>query len=168
MAGKPGLLQDYVRMYRKLWADSGHGAGQEQVQMVQFCCVAESREQARAGYERIMKRYLETFADAVVSWEGKSSDQYPGYDKMVASILAMTPQSIIDNNAAFVGTPEDVIGPPVKDMPVVPPDALTLVTPVAAGAAHEVFVPSVVRSGDESAQSPSVARDFSVPSGFKT
>jgi natural product biosynthesis luciferase-like monooxygenase protein len=109
-AGKPGLLQDYVRMYRKLWADSGHGAGQEQVQMAQFCCVADSREQARAGYERIMKRYLETFADAVVSWEGKSSDQYPGYDKMVASILAMTPQSIIDNNAAFVGTPEDVIG----------------------------------------------------------
>jgi hypothetical protein len=56
-----------------------------------------------------MTRYLETFAEAVQSWEGKTSDQYPGYDKMVANILAMTPQKIIDNKAAYVGTPQDMI-----------------------------------------------------------
>ena len=51
----------------------------------------------------------ETFADAVVSWKGVSSDQYPGYDKMVASILATTPQKIIDTNSGFVGTPDEVV-----------------------------------------------------------
>jgi natural product biosynthesis luciferase-like monooxygenase protein len=108
-AGKPGALQEYVKTYRRIWRESGHAPGAEQVQVSMFCCVDESRDKAREGYERIMKRYLETFADAVVSWQGKTSDQYPGYDKMVASILATTPQSVIDNNAAFVGTPADVI-----------------------------------------------------------
>jgi alkanesulfonate monooxygenase SsuD/methylene tetrahydromethanopterin reductase-like flavin-dependent oxidoreductase (luciferase family) len=71
--------------------------------------VAEDRQEARAGFERITKKYLETFADAVQSWQGTSSDQYPGYDKMVASILATTADKIIAQNAAFVGTPEDVV-----------------------------------------------------------
>ena len=108
-AGKPGQLQECVKHYRRVWAESGHGAGKEKVQVAQFCCVAETREKARAGYERIMTRYLETFGDAVTSWQGKSSDQYPGYDKMVASILATQPNDIIANNAAFVGTPDEVI-----------------------------------------------------------
>ena len=108
-AGKPGTLEQYVKMYRKMWADSGHAPGTEQVQMSQFCCISRSRDQAHEGFERIMKRYLETFAEAVQSWEGKTSDQYPGYDKMVANILAMTPQKIIENKAAYVGTPQDMI-----------------------------------------------------------
>jgi alkanesulfonate monooxygenase SsuD/methylene tetrahydromethanopterin reductase-like flavin-dependent oxidoreductase (luciferase family) len=49
------------------------------------------------------------FADAVASWQGKTSDQYPGYEKMVASILATTPAKILEGGGAFVGTPEDVV-----------------------------------------------------------
>jgi alkanesulfonate monooxygenase SsuD/methylene tetrahydromethanopterin reductase-like flavin-dependent oxidoreductase (luciferase family) len=100
-AGKPGQLRELVKLYRRMWA--------EQVQVAQFCYVAEKRDEARAGFERICRRYLETFADAVQSWQGKSSDQYPGYDKMVASILATTPDKIVENGGAFVGTPEDVV-----------------------------------------------------------
>ena len=40
-AGKPGLLQEYVKLYRKVWAESGHQAGAEQIQVAQFCYVAE-------------------------------------------------------------------------------------------------------------------------------
>ncbi len=108
-AGKPGALQEFLQTYRRVWAESGHGAGKEKVQVAQFCCIADSSKAAREGYERIMTRYLETFADAVTSWQGKSSDQYVGYDKMVASILATKPDTIIANNAAFVGTPGEVI-----------------------------------------------------------
>src|SRR5438034_960370 len=107
-AGKPGQLQELVRLYRKEWAESGHKPGAEQVQVAQFAYVAEKRAEAQSGFERICKRYLETFADAVQSWRGKSSDQYPGYDKMVASILATTPDKIVAGGGAFVGTPEDV------------------------------------------------------------
>jgi natural product biosynthesis luciferase-like monooxygenase protein len=108
-AGKPGQLREFVKLYRKVWAESGHKPGAEQVQVAQFCYVSEDGNEARAGFQRICKRYLETFADAVVSWQGKSSDQYPGYDKMVASILATTPEKIIEMGGAFVGTPREVI-----------------------------------------------------------
>ena len=108
-AGKPGQLDEFVKLYRKLWAQSGHQAGAEQIQVAQFGYVAENGDEARAGFERICKRYLETFAEAVVSWQGKSSDQYPGYDKMVASILATTPEKIIESGGAFVGTPDQVV-----------------------------------------------------------
>ena len=108
-AGKPGQLQEFVKLYRRLWAQSGHRAGAEQVQVAQFGYVAEKREEAMNGFRRICKRYLETFGDAVQSWQGKSSDQYPGYDKMVASILATTPEKIIEQGGAFVGTPDDVV-----------------------------------------------------------
>jgi len=108
-AGKPGQLQDFVRTYRRIWAESGHKPGAEQVQVSQFCYVAENRDEARAGFERIAKRYLEVFADAVASWQGKTSDQYPGYEKMVASIIATTPSKILEGGGAFVGTPEDVV-----------------------------------------------------------
>jgi len=107
-AGKPGQLQEFVKTYRRVWAESGHEPGAEQIQVAQFCYVADDRSEAQAGFERICRKYLQTFADAVVSWQGKSSDQYPGYDKMVASILATTPEKILQQGGAFVGTPEDV------------------------------------------------------------
>jgi len=108
-AGKPGQLQDLVQLYRRVWAESGHRPGAEQVQVAQFCYVAEKREEADAGFERICRRYLEVFADAVVSWKGRSESEYPGYDRMVASILATTPAKIVAQGGAFVGTPADVV-----------------------------------------------------------
>ena len=108
-AGKPGQLRELVKLYRRMWAEAGRKPGAEQVQVAQFCYVAEKRDEAHAGFERICRRYLETFADAVQSWQGKSSDQYPGYDKMVASILATTPDKIVEGGGAFVGTPEDAV-----------------------------------------------------------
>jgi alkanesulfonate monooxygenase SsuD/methylene tetrahydromethanopterin reductase-like flavin-dependent oxidoreductase (luciferase family) len=107
-AGKPGVLPEFVKMYRKLWAQSGHKPGAEQIQVAQFCYVAEKGDEARRGFERICKRYLETFGDAVQSWKGRNESDYPGYDKMVASILATTPDKIVAQGGAFVGSPDEV------------------------------------------------------------
>jgi alkanesulfonate monooxygenase SsuD/methylene tetrahydromethanopterin reductase-like flavin-dependent oxidoreductase (luciferase family) len=41
--------------------------------------------------------------------EGRNEADYPGYDKMVASILATTPEKIIAQGGAFVGAPDDVV-----------------------------------------------------------
>jgi alkanesulfonate monooxygenase SsuD/methylene tetrahydromethanopterin reductase-like flavin-dependent oxidoreductase (luciferase family) len=103
-AGKPGQLQEFVKTYRRQFA----GPGEPQIQVAQFCYVAGKREEAMAGFERICRRYLQTFADAVVSWKGRNESDYPGYDKMVASILATTPEKILAQGGAFVGTPDDV------------------------------------------------------------
>src|SRR3989440_12945278 len=110
-AGKPGQLPELVKLYRRLWAQSGHRPGAEQVQVAQFCYVAEKHDEAMAGFRRICKRYLETFADAVQSWQGKSSDQDPGSGKKGPSILHTTPDKIVAGGGAFVGTPEDVAAP---------------------------------------------------------
>src|SRR4029078_2952045 len=107
-AGKPGQLQEVVEMYRSRFREANPGK-REQIQVAQFGYVAEKRDEAMAGFRRICKRYLETFADAVQSWQGKSSDPHPGYDKMVASILATPPEKIIEQAGAFVGTPDDVV-----------------------------------------------------------
>jgi alkanesulfonate monooxygenase SsuD/methylene tetrahydromethanopterin reductase-like flavin-dependent oxidoreductase (luciferase family) len=107
-AGKPGVLPEFVKTYRKLWAQSGHKPGAEQIQVAQFCYVAEKGDEARRGFERICKRYLETFGDAVQSWKGRNESDYPGYDKMVASILATTPDKIVAQGGAFVGSPDEV------------------------------------------------------------
>jgi alkanesulfonate monooxygenase SsuD/methylene tetrahydromethanopterin reductase-like flavin-dependent oxidoreductase (luciferase family) len=103
-AGKPGQLQEFVKAYRQQFA----GPGEPQIQVAQFCYVAGKRDEAMAGFGRICKRYLQTFADAVVSWKGRNESDYPGYDKMVASILATTPEKILAQGGAFVGTPDDV------------------------------------------------------------
>jgi len=107
-AGKPGQLQEFVKLYRELWVRSGHPPGAEQIQVAQFCYVAEDRDEAHRGFERICTCYLETFADAVQAWKGRNEADYPGYDKMVASILATTPDKIIAQGGAFVGSPDDV------------------------------------------------------------
>ena len=48
-AGKPGLLQEYVKLYRKVWAESGHQPGAEQIQVAQFCYVAEKIRRGEEG-----------------------------------------------------------------------------------------------------------------------
>jgi alkanesulfonate monooxygenase SsuD/methylene tetrahydromethanopterin reductase-like flavin-dependent oxidoreductase (luciferase family) len=56
-----------------------------------------------------MLRYLEVFAEAVDSWKGCESAQYAGYDKLVAGIASTTPESLLEQQAALVGTPAEVV-----------------------------------------------------------
>src|SRR3954465_8645322 len=64
-AGKPGQLRELVKLYRQVWAQSGHRPGREQVQEGQFCYVAEDGADERAGFQRICKRYRGRLPDAV-------------------------------------------------------------------------------------------------------
>ncbi len=108
-AGKPGVLAELVQTYRRVWRESGHTPGAEKVQVSMFCCVAESRTEARTIFNRIMSRYVETFAEAVLAWQNKSSSNYAGYEKMVAGIVSTKPDDVIEKGGAYVGTPDEVI-----------------------------------------------------------
>jgi natural product biosynthesis luciferase-like monooxygenase protein len=108
-AGKPGTLQELIKLYRRVWKESGHPAGQEKVQVSMFLCVDETREAAMRQYERTMTRYVECFAEAVQSWKNVSSPHYVGYDKMVQQIVSTTPQKVIESGGAYAGAPDDVI-----------------------------------------------------------
>ena len=108
-AGPAGLLPGYVQTYRRVWAESGHEAGREQVQLSTFACLAESSAAAHAGFERLMTRYLQTFAEAVAGWKNTSSRQYPDYQRVVDGVSSLTPALTIEKKAAFVGTPSEVV-----------------------------------------------------------
>ncbi|HEV8439587.1 MAG TPA: LLM class flavin-dependent oxidoreductase [Methylomirabilota bacterium] len=108
-AGSIDRVAELVAAYREAWRAAGHPPGAEQIQSSLHCYIAETYQAAVDGYRRPMTRYLEVFAEAVESWKQCDSAQYVGYDKMVASIASTTPESLLEQQAALVGTPDTVV-----------------------------------------------------------
>ena len=108
-AGGLERLREVVQLYRDAWRRAGHPAGREQVQTSLHCYLAETRREAVEGFRRPTERYIEVFAEAVRSWQGQQSEQYAGYQKLVDGLASLTPQQILDNRTALVGTPEEVV-----------------------------------------------------------
>ena len=108
-AGGLERTSSLVKLYRQLWRESGHTPGTEQVQMSFHAYVAESHDEAVKGYVPAMRTYLDVFTEAVGSWEGLSSGQYAGYEKLVSNIASQTPEGNLEKGYAFVGTPDEVI-----------------------------------------------------------
>ena len=98
-----------VQLYRQVWRESGYEPGTEQVQMAFHAYVAETHTEAVRGYLPAMRTYLEVACEAIGSWKGRQSAQYPGYHRLVDAISAQTPESNLENGYAFVGTPDEVI-----------------------------------------------------------
>jgi natural product biosynthesis luciferase-like monooxygenase protein len=108
-AGSMSRVAELVAAYREAWRAAGHSPGRERIQSGLHCYLADSHRAAVEGYRGPMLRYLEVFAEAVDSWKGSDSAQYAGYDKMVAGITSTTPESLLDQQAALVGTPAEVV-----------------------------------------------------------
>jgi natural product biosynthesis luciferase-like monooxygenase protein len=108
-AGGLENCSNLVKVYRQVWKESGRVPGTEQVQMSFHAYVAESHAEAVKGYVPAMRTYLDVFTEAVSSWEGLQSGQYPGYENLVAAIAAQTPDGNLEKGYAFVGAPDEVI-----------------------------------------------------------
>lgn len=108
-AGSIERSRDLVEVYRQAWRKAGHPAGAEQIQVSLHCYVAETHREAIEGFRRPLERYVEVFGEALRSWSGRQASQYAGYRKMVDSIIATTPESMLENRTALVGSPEDVV-----------------------------------------------------------
>jgi len=108
-AGGLDPLREMVQVYRDAWREAGHPLGNEQIQASLHCYVAETRKEATEGFKPRFERYVEVFAEAVQSWSGQQSAQYAGYGKLVDAISAQTPEKVIDNHTALVGSPEEVV-----------------------------------------------------------
>jgi alkanesulfonate monooxygenase SsuD/methylene tetrahydromethanopterin reductase-like flavin-dependent oxidoreductase (luciferase family) len=107
-AGKPGLLPELVKLYRKIWKESGHPAGKDLVQVSMFLSIDEDGAEAHRRFARILGRYTECFGEAVADWKKTTSEQYPGYEKLIAAITNTTPESVIKGGGGYVGTPDEV------------------------------------------------------------
>jgi alkanesulfonate monooxygenase SsuD/methylene tetrahydromethanopterin reductase-like flavin-dependent oxidoreductase (luciferase family) len=103
-----GKMKDLIGIYRKAWRGAGHpGHGEVMLAFHMFC--QRNGEAARAIARDPFENYLRSLVDAASDWlTGAASDDYPGYDKIIAKLRSETMDSQIASNSAWIGSPEEI------------------------------------------------------------
>jgi alkanesulfonate monooxygenase SsuD/methylene tetrahydromethanopterin reductase-like flavin-dependent oxidoreductase (luciferase family) len=106
MAG--GAMAELLGIYREAWARAGHpGRGTVMMAFHMFC--HEDQATAEAIARGPLDRYLQSLVAAAAEWiSGKSSADYPGYDKVIAGLSRENFDTQVAKCAAWVGTPERI------------------------------------------------------------
>jgi alkanesulfonate monooxygenase SsuD/methylene tetrahydromethanopterin reductase-like flavin-dependent oxidoreductase (luciferase family) len=103
-----GRMRPLIDAYRDARARAGHaGAGEVMLAFHMYC--AEDGERARAYASPLLDRYLHSLVDAASDWlDGRTSADYPGYDKIIARLGQSNAASQIATGAAWIGSPDEV------------------------------------------------------------
>ena len=103
-----GRMAELIGLYREAWKSAGHpGEGRVMLAFHMFCWPDADAAVSHAR-ERI-NSYLASLVDAASDWTGgASSDDYPGYDKLIADLAKETFESQVEKGSAWVGTPEQI------------------------------------------------------------
>ena len=102
-------MKEMLEAYRSAWHAAGHpGHGEVMMAFHMFC------HQDGAAARRIAKgpvdAYLHSLCEAAKDWtEGLSSDDYPGYDKLIEILSKETMESQVEKAQAWIGTPKEII-----------------------------------------------------------
>ena len=101
-------MRPLLAAYRTAWREAGRpGAGEVMLAFHMLC--AEDGEKARAMASPLLDAYLRSLVDAAGDWlDGRVSADYPGYDRMIAKLREASAAELIANNAAWVGTPDEI------------------------------------------------------------
>ena len=95
--------------YREAWKSAGH-EGEGRVMMALYMCCHEDREEARRIASAPLTQHMQSAADSAGGWmDGVVSDDYKGYDKLVAGLASQTFETQFEKKATLVGTPDDII-----------------------------------------------------------
>jgi alkanesulfonate monooxygenase SsuD/methylene tetrahydromethanopterin reductase-like flavin-dependent oxidoreductase (luciferase family) len=98
----------FVKAYRQAWREGGYKPGEEQIQVVLQCYMAETHDEAVEGFKQPRTTCMDVFKEATQSWAGISSSSYPGYSRMVSAFSAQTWRTSLEDQTALVGSPEEV------------------------------------------------------------
>jgi alkanesulfonate monooxygenase SsuD/methylene tetrahydromethanopterin reductase-like flavin-dependent oxidoreductase (luciferase family) len=103
-----GKMKELLTLYRDAWKAAGHpGRGKVMLAFHMYC--APTPEEAVKVARAPLNRYLKSLVDAAAAWtEGLSSQDYPGYDKIIAGLRAETFESQVEKGAAWVGAPDAI------------------------------------------------------------
>jgi alkanesulfonate monooxygenase SsuD/methylene tetrahydromethanopterin reductase-like flavin-dependent oxidoreductase (luciferase family) len=101
-------MRPLLAAYRAAWREAGHpGAGEVMLAFHMFC--AEDGEAARTSASPLLDVYLRSLVDAAGDWlDGRVSADYPGYDRMIAKLREATAADQIENDAAWIGSPDEI------------------------------------------------------------
>jgi alkanesulfonate monooxygenase SsuD/methylene tetrahydromethanopterin reductase-like flavin-dependent oxidoreductase (luciferase family) len=104
-----GGMNELISTYREAWKGAGHpGEGRVMLAFHMFC--HEDRDEAVRVARDPMNRYLKMLVDAASDWtSGASSDDYPGYGKLIDMLDKETFESQVEKGACWVGTPDQLI-----------------------------------------------------------
>ena len=102
-------MEELIGIYRDARKSAGHkGDGRVMLAFHMFCH-EDGGEAIRIARDPL-DRYLKSLVDAAKDWVGgKTSDNYKGYDKIIASLDRETFESQIEKGAAWIGTPGDLV-----------------------------------------------------------
>jgi alkanesulfonate monooxygenase SsuD/methylene tetrahydromethanopterin reductase-like flavin-dependent oxidoreductase (luciferase family) len=74
-----------------------------------FCDADGAR--ARAFACPFIDSYLRSLVEAASDWlDGRTSQDYPGYDKVIAKLRESRAADQIGSDAAWIGSPEEIVG----------------------------------------------------------
>ena len=101
-------MQPLLAAYRGAWKAAGHpGEGEVMIAFHMFCDTDGDR--ARALAAPLIDNYLASLVDAASDWlDGRTSQDYPGYDKIIAGLRASNAADQMTTGAAWVGTPDEI------------------------------------------------------------
>jgi alkanesulfonate monooxygenase SsuD/methylene tetrahydromethanopterin reductase-like flavin-dependent oxidoreductase (luciferase family) len=101
-------MRDLISIYRNARRASGHsGNGNVMLAFHMFC--HEDGDTARMIAENPLNNYLSSIGEAACDWtEGLSSTDYPGYDKIIGQLKSASMEKMIQNNSAWIGSPQEI------------------------------------------------------------
>ena len=101
-------MRPLLEAYREAWKTAGHpGGGEVMIAFHMFCDT--DGERARAFASPLLTAYLESLVDAASDWlDGRTSQDYPGYDQVIAALRASTATEQIAAGGAWIGSPDEI------------------------------------------------------------
>jgi alkanesulfonate monooxygenase SsuD/methylene tetrahydromethanopterin reductase-like flavin-dependent oxidoreductase (luciferase family) len=101
-------MRPLLDAYREAWRVAGHpGQGEVMIAFHLYC--DRDGDRARAVAAPLIDAYLHSLADAASDWlDGRTSQDYPGYDKIIAGLRASHAREQMETGAAWVGTPDEI------------------------------------------------------------
>src|SRR5439155_5148552 len=97
-------MRPLLAAYRRAWKAAGHpGEGEVMIAFHMFC--DPDGERARAAAAPLLDAYLHSLVDAASDWlDGRTSRDYPGYDKVIAALRTASAADLIASGGAWVGS----------------------------------------------------------------
>ena len=101
-------MRPLLAAYRNAWKAAGHpGAGEVMIAFHMFC--DKDGERARAIASPLIDAYLKSLVEAASDWlDGTASQDYPGYDKIIAALRASNAAEQIAAGGAWIGAPDEI------------------------------------------------------------
>ena len=102
-------MRPLLATYRGAWKAAGHtGEGEVMLAFHMFCDA--DGERARAYACPFIDDYLYSLVEAASDWlDGRTSQDYPGYDKVIAKLQESRAADQIASGAAWIGSPGEII-----------------------------------------------------------